>query len=62
VCELKYDGISISLLYEKGRLVQAVTRGDGKQGDEVTDNVRTIRNVPLILRGDDVPSSVGGAG
>lgn len=58
VCELKYDGISISLHYEKGRLVQAVTRGDGKKGDDVTDNVRTIRNVPLILKGDDVPLHV----
>jgi DNA ligase (NAD+) len=55
VCELKYDGTSISLHYEKGALVQAVTRGDGKKGDDVTDNVRTVRNVPLILKGDDVP-------
>ncbi|MEN6589472.1 MAG: NAD-dependent DNA ligase LigA [Proteiniphilum sp.] len=58
VCELKYDGTSISLHYEKGRLVQAVTRGDGKKGDDVTDNVRTIRNVPLILKGDDIPPYV----
>lgn len=58
VCELKYDGTSISLHYEEGRLVRAVTRGDGKKGDDVTDNVRTIRNVPLILKGDDVPSYV----
>lgn len=58
VCELKYDGTSISLHYEKGALVQAVTRGDGKKGDDVTDNVRTVRNVPLILKGDDVPSYV----
>ena len=58
VCELKYDGTSISLHYEKGRLTRAVTRGDGKKGDDVTDNVRTIRNVPLILKGDDVPDYV----
>lgn len=51
VCELKYDGLSISILYEKGQLVQAVTRGDGFQGDDVTHNVRTIRSVPLHLRG-----------
>jgi len=55
VCELKYDGTSISLIYENGRLARAVTRGDGKKGDDVTDNVRTIRNVPLVLKGDDIP-------
>lgn len=55
VCELKYDGTSISLVYEDGRLARAVTRGDGRKGDDVTVNVRTIRNVPLILKGDDVP-------
>lgn len=48
-CELKYDGLSISLTYEDGRLVQAVTRGDGVQGDDVTQNVRTIRSIPLNL-------------
>ena len=48
-CELKFDGLSISLHYEKGRLVRAVTRGDGVQGDDVTENVRTIRTVPLSL-------------
>ncbi len=52
VCELKYDGTSISLTYREGVLVQAVTRGDGVRGDDVTDNVRTIRTVPLKLRGD----------
>ncbi|WP_298528809.1 NAD-dependent DNA ligase LigA [uncultured Christiangramia sp.] len=52
VCELKYDGASISLTYENGRLSRAVTRGDGFQGDEVTSNVRTIRSVPLKLKGD----------
>ncbi len=48
-CELKFDGLSIALRYEGGRLVQAVTRGDGVRGDDVTDNVRTIRSVPLVL-------------
>ena len=52
VCELKFDGLSISLKYEKGRLVQALTRGDGVQGDEVTANARTIRSIPLRLKGD----------
>ena len=51
-CELKYDGTSISLTYEDGQLVQAVTRGDGVQGDVVTDNVKTIRTIPLVLHGD----------
>ncbi len=51
VCELKYDGLSISLTYEKGLLVRAVTRGDGVQGDDVTNNVKTIRSIPLRLRG-----------
>lgn len=52
VCELKYDGASISLTYENGVLSRAVTRGDGVQGDEVTANIRTIRSVPLRLKGD----------
>ena len=55
VCELKFDGTAISLTYEHGRLLRAVTRGDGTQGDDVTANVRTIRTVPLTLRGDDWP-------
>ena len=55
VCELKYDGTSISLTYEDGRLVKALTRGDGQRGDNVTDNVRTIRSIPLALRGDGFP-------
>ncbi|WP_422079758.1 NAD-dependent DNA ligase LigA [Ulvibacterium sp.] len=54
-CELKYDGASISLTYEDGRLVRAVTRGDGFQGDDVTTNVKTIRSVPLQLKGGYAP-------
>ena len=49
-CEMKYDGLSISLTYENGRLTQAVTRGDGVQGDDVTTNVKTIRSIPLVLQ------------
>lgn len=56
VCELKYDGTSISLTYVNGELVQAVTRGDGVEGDDVTANVRTIRSIPLKLRGNDYPA------
>ena len=52
VCELKYDGTSISLTYQHGALVRAVTRGDGEKGDDVTANVRTIRSIPLRLKGD----------
>ena len=55
VCELKFDGTAISLTYDHGRLSQAVTRGDGTAGDDVTANVRTVRTVPLRLRGDDWP-------
>jgi len=55
-CELKYDGLSISLTYEEGRLVRAVTRGDGEQGDDVTANVRTIRAIPLVLPGTGYPN------
>ena len=51
-CELKYDGTSISLTYEDGKLVSAVTRGDGEKGDDVTDNVKTIRSIPLVLHGN----------
>lgn len=54
-CEMKYDGTSISLTYEGGRLVRAVTRGDGVQGDDVTDNVKTIRSIPLVLHGTGYP-------
>lgn len=56
VCELKYDGASISLTYINGRLVQAVTRGDGVKGDDITANVKTIRSIPLVLRGTDYPA------
>ena len=56
-CEMKYDGTSISLTYEDGVLVSAVTRGDGVQGDDVTNNVKTIRTIPLKLQGEDYPKS-----
>ncbi len=55
VAELKFDGTSISLIYEQGRLTEAVTRGDGVRGDDVTANVRTIRSIPLRLRGEGWP-------
>lgn len=54
-CELKYDGASISLTYEDGKLIKAVTRGDGFQGDNVTANIKTIKSVPLQLKGDYLP-------
>ena len=54
-CEMKYDGLSISLTYENGRLIRAVTRGDGVQGDDVTENVKTIRSIPLVLTGNAYP-------
>lgn len=54
-CEMKYDGLSISLTYVDGRLVQGVTRGDGVHGDDVTSNVRTIRSIPLVLKDGDWP-------
>jgi DNA ligase (NAD+) len=56
-CELKFDGVSISLIYENGVLVRGVTRGDGVRGDDVTANVRTIRNIPLVVKGNHVPAS-----
>jgi DNA ligase (NAD+) len=55
--ELKIDGVSISLIYEAGRLIRAVTRGDGVKGDDVTANVRTIRSIPLVLRSNDFPEA-----
>ena len=54
-CEIKYDGVSISLTYEEGRLVRAVTRGDGVQGDDVIANVKTINSIPLVLHGNNYP-------
>lgn len=57
VCELKYDGVSISLTYEEGRLTSAVTRGDGARGDDVTVNIRTIRSIPVRLNAHGFPSS-----
>ena len=56
-CEMKFDGTSISLTYEEGKLVRAVTRGDGVRGDDVTDNVKTIRSIPLVLQGDNYPKN-----
>jgi DNA ligase (NAD+) len=56
ILEHKFDGVSMSLHYEKGVLVRAVTRGDGVQGDEITANVRTIRNIPLKLQGENIPN------
>jgi DNA ligase (NAD+) len=57
VCELKYDGASISLSYENGKLKHAVTRGDGEKGDDVTANVKTIKSIPLSVKGNDYPAS-----
>ncbi|MBC7448265.1 MAG: NAD-dependent DNA ligase LigA, partial [Hymenobacteraceae bacterium] len=56
VCEQKFDGVALSLTYENGALVQAVTRGDGTQGDDITANARTIRALPLQLRGTGWPA------
>ncbi len=55
VCELKYDGAAVSISYRDGKLYQALTRGDGSQGDEITNNIKTIATIPLRLRGDDYP-------
>lgn len=56
VCELKYDGVAMGLTYKEGKLVLGVTRGDGSKGDDVTTNVKTIRSIPLKLKGNDYPS------
>ena len=58
LCELKIDGLAINLLYERGRLVRAATRGDGRTGEDVTNNVRTIEGIPHQLAGDDHPQSI----
>ena len=55
ICELKYDGVAIGITYKNGKLVQAITRGDGVQGDDITANVKTIRSIPLQLNGNDYP-------
>ncbi|MEN7549213.1 NAD-dependent DNA ligase LigA [Rapidithrix thailandica] len=57
ICELKFDGVAISLTYENGILKQAVTRGDGVRGDDITPNARTIRSMPLRIEGDNIPES-----
>jgi DNA ligase (NAD+) len=54
-CELKFDGVSMSLVYEKGVLARGVTRGDGVRGDDVTNNVKTIRSIPLVVKGKNIP-------
>ena len=55
VCELKFDGVAIGLTYSNGKLLQAITRGDGIRGDDVTTNIKTIKSIPLKLRGDGFP-------
>lgn len=56
-CELKFDGVSISLIYEDGKFAKGVTRGDGVRGDDVSSNVKTVRSIPLVLKGKDMPPS-----
>ncbi|MDG1277802.1 MAG: NAD-dependent DNA ligase LigA [Algoriphagus sp.] len=56
-CEMKFDGVAISLVYENGTLARAVTRGDGYKGDDVTENVKTIRNIPLTVKGPGIPEN-----
>src|SRR5690606_307476 len=58
LCELKIDGLAVALVYEKGRLIRGATRGDGRTGDDITPNIRTLRDVPDRLTGDDVPDLV----
>lgn len=55
ICELKFDGVALSLTYENGLLVRGVTRGDGVRGDDITNNVKTIRSIPIKLKGDNIP-------
>ncbi|TXS05038.1 NAD-dependent DNA ligase LigA, partial [Streptomyces sp. wa22] len=58
LCELKVDGLAVNLTYEHGRLTRAATRGDGRTGEDITPNVRTIAEIPLRLKGDDIPALV----
>lgn len=58
VCELKYDGLAVSLVYKNGELFSAATRGDGEQGDDITNNVKTIKSIPLVLQGDNIPELI----
>ncbi len=62
VCEYKFDGVSISLTYKKGKLVEALTRGDGIVGDVVTDNIKTIKSIPLELQGNEIPDEITARG
>ena len=55
ICELKFDGVSLSLTYQQGKLTRAVTRGDGVQGDEITNNAKTIRTIPLSIQKEGLP-------
>lgn len=57
VCEIKFDGLSIALWYENGRLIKALTRGDGQQGDNVIDNIKTIASIPWVITGEDIPAN-----
>lgn len=54
-CEQKFDGVAISLIYENGKLIQAITRGDGQKGDDITANAKTIKTIPLVIKGDNIP-------
>jgi DNA ligase (NAD+) len=58
VCEQKFDGVAVSLIYKAGKLYKALTRGDGEKGDDITTNVRTIKTIPLVLIGDDIPNEL----
>ena len=58
VCEPKFDGVAISLVYKDGFLVKGITRGDGKKGDNVTSNIKTIKSIPLRISGDNIPSDI----
>ncbi len=60
-CEPKLDGIAVSITWEQGKLVRALTRGDGRSGEDVTQNVRTLESVPLVLSGLGFPGGIGGS-